>query len=220
MQVQHVSLDIWNTLFKSNPEYAPIRARIFSKYLGISDEHAETLYKLADKMVGVSGIPDNDALTRVIQLMNMAGQVRLDEDDVALLRMMLERAFINNAPQVDPAVVAKIKEMQDNGISFSVASNIGLMNGFVLTHLLRMQGLHFQFEVFDADVGHSKPHKAMFEAIVRGCRKHLMFRDVALAEIIHIGDDPVCDAGAGAIGMRYVIIDGPDHLLAALENVQ
>ena len=72
---------------------------------------------------------------------------------------------------------------------------------------VRRLGLGDWFEAtfFAREIGAAKPHPALFEAVCH-------YTQAQPAEIVHIGDDAICDiAGAAAVGMKTVWINRFPH---------
>lgn len=224
MNLKHVSLDIWNTLIRPRPSYSVLRGILLAKHLGISEDAAEELYKCCDKAVGLRPGPDKDALQRVIDMMFMASDDQhagqsLPGQRRATLRREMEQLFISHAPQVDLKVVQQMHRMVDRGITFSVTSNVGLMNGDILRQVLWDQSIPLVTHTFDDEVGFRKPDPHIFAAVIRDVQR-VRGTSVEPESILHIGDDKVCDIGGTHHGMRCIIIEGVDDLFPVLRELQ
>lgn len=219
MQLKHVSLDIWNTLVKPRPSYGYLRSIMIADHLGIEPEHAEEIYKQSDKLVGLVGKPNGDALTHVCRMLYDAAHKSYTADEIAMFRWEMENLFAANAPQIKVEVVEEIVRLHDRGITFSVTSNVGLMNGFILRDVLQKQGLPLLTHTFDDEVGYSKPSEQIFAAVIEHVQQ-ARSDSVQPGSILHIGDDAVCDAGGEPLGIRCLIIEGVDGLLPVLREIQ
>jgi putative hydrolase of the HAD superfamily len=85
-----------------------------------------------------------------------------------------------------------------------VVSDAIVSPGWALRQLLEGHGLkrHFSGFAFSDEVGHSKPHRAMFESAADQL-------GVALDEMVHIGDREHNDVkGPHALGMKAVLFTG------------
>ena len=219
MQLRHVSLDIWNTLLRPRPSYGVLRSIMIAQHLGISEEHADEIYKQADKLVGLSGKPNGDALTHVCRMIFDAAHKSYVEDEITMFRLEMENLFLVNAPQICPQVVEEMHRIAGLGITFSVTSNVGLMNGLILRRVLSDQGLPLICHQFDDEIGWSKPAQPIFAKIVLNVTR-VHGEAIDLESILHIGDDAVCDVGGQSLGIRCLIIEGVDGLLPVLREIQ
>ena len=83
----------------------------------------------------------------------------------------------------------------------AIVSDAIVSPGRCLRRLLENHGLarHFDGFAFSDEVGHSKPHRSMFEAAARQM-------GVGLAEIVHVGDRDHNDVkGPQALGMKAIL---------------
>lgn len=218
--IQHISLDIWKTLVAPRPSYGFLRSMLIAKHLEIEVEHAEELYKQCDRLVGINASPDSDALHRVIHMMIVAANTRRCGGQILDLRQEMEQLFIGHAPQVSLAVVDQMNRIAAMGITFSVTSNVGLMNGKILRRVLADQGLPLRFHTFDDEVGVSKPSPKIFQAVLDQLKSIQDNLTPESSSVLHIGDDQVCDSGAIALGMQCRIIEGVDDLLPVLKEIK
>lgn len=82
-----------------------------------------------------------------------------------------------------------------------IVSDAIVSPGYCLRQLLEIHGLkrHFSGFAFSDEVGHSKPHRLMFESAAKQL-------GVSLAEMVHVGDRDHNDVkGPQALGMRAVL---------------
>jgi len=82
-----------------------------------------------------------------------------------------------------------------------VVSDAIVSPGRCLRRWLEMHGLlrHFSGFAFSDEVGHSKPHRAMFESVARQL-------DVEIPQMVHVGDRDHNDVkGPQALGMKAVL---------------
>ena len=83
-----------------------------------------------------------------------------------------------------------------------IVSDTVFTPGRNLRELLRGEGMleHFDHCVFSDELGHSKPHRAVFDAVAA----HF---GVAVESIVHVGDRPHNDLGGPhAVGARGVLL--------------
>ena len=84
----------------------------------------------------------------------------------------------------------------------AIVSDAIFSPGRSLRELLRGEGMleHFDYFVFSDEIGHSKPHRAVFDAVAG----HF---NIPVESIVHIGDRPHNDLGGPhAVGARGVLL--------------
>lgn len=217
MKLKHVSLDIWNTLIRPRPSYGVLRSLLLAEHFQITPEHADALYKHCDKAVGLVESPDTDAIDTVIRMMHQA--VGEPIATPKHLRSKLEALFVANPPRVELKVVQEMHRLTARNVTFSVTSNVGLMNGDILRQILFDQGLPLATHTFDDEVGFRKPDPMIFKVVHRNVQR-TMAEQLDPGSILHIGDDAVCDIGGESLGIRCLIIEGVDDLLPVLRELQ
>lgn len=124
----------------------------------------------------------------------------LPEDDLARVVRDIEEMEVTVAPDpiegIGEAIAALGAEFRLGVVSDAIYSP-----GRCLRRWLEMQGLeaHFAGFAFSDEVGHSKPHRAMFASVSEQL-------GVAIDEMLHIGDRDHNDVkGPHALGMKAVL---------------
>jgi putative hydrolase of the HAD superfamily len=124
----------------------------------------------------------------------------LPEDEFARLVREHEEMEIRIRPDLVPGIAEALAALHGR-YRTCVVSDAIVSPGRCLRQLLESYGLarHFDGFVFSDEVGHSKPHRAMFEEAARQM-------GVALTEIVHIGDRDHNDVkGPQTLGMKAIL---------------
>lgn len=214
-RVKHVSFDVWNTLIQPNPDFAAARNEFLADTIGVPQFEVASIYKF------VKGELDALAETRGVGYRPEAVYRRfLDElgrdfSDWATLQRGVQRLFLEYPPLVRPDVVRTVKALDRHGVSISIASNTNFVTGETLGQAaLDQWGVDWLYKVFSDEIAVSKPHNAFWNTVLT----HAARRGVLPGEILHVGDNRICDGGCQLFGTRFQLIDGPHELANALEN--
>ncbi|MBM3952187.1 MAG: HAD family hydrolase [Rhodospirillales bacterium] len=124
----------------------------------------------------------------------------LPDADFAALVNALGRMEIDIPPDAIPGVKDALAELSRR-YRLAIVSDAIVTPGANLRKLLELHGLREYFTgfAFSDEVGHSKPHRSMFEAAARQM-------GVALEEMVHVGDRDHNDVkGPQALGMKAVL---------------
>ena len=124
----------------------------------------------------------------------------LPEADLAALAEALGRMEIDISPDMIPGAREALADLAKR-YKLCIASDAIVTPGSKLRTLLELHGLreYFSAFAFSDEVGHSKPHRAMFESAARQM-------GVAIEEMVHIGDRDHNDIkGPQALGMKAIL---------------
>lgn len=124
----------------------------------------------------------------------------LPDAELAALSDALGRMEIDIPPDVIPGAAEALAELSGR-YRLAIASDAIVTPGTGLRRLLDHYDIRRYFSgfAFSDEVGHSKPHRAMFESAARQM-------GVALEEMVHIGDRDHNDVkGPQALGMKAVL---------------
>ncbi|MBI5508058.1 MAG: HAD family hydrolase [Deltaproteobacteria bacterium] len=127
----------------------------------------------------------------------------LPADELAAVVRAHQVMEVEIPPAPMPAVAATLATLRQR-YKLCVTSDAVVTPGTELRRLLAKHQLdrHFDAFVFSDEVGHSKPHPSVFEAVAKAL-------NVALPEIVHVGDRQHNDvAGPQRLGMKTVLFVG------------
>lgn len=124
----------------------------------------------------------------------------LPEGDLGALAEALGRMEIDIPPDMIPGAREALADLAKR-YKLCIASDAIVTPGSKLRRLLDLHGLkdYFAAFAFSDEVGHSKPHRSMFESAARQM-------GVAIEEMVHVGDRDHNDVkGPQALGMKAVL---------------
>lgn len=125
----------------------------------------------------------------------------LPEPDLNELVERLENMELEYRPDPAPGAVEALAKLHEN-YRLAVISDTVFSPGKNLRKLLDGAGMSRYFEhfVFSDELGHSKPHPAIFQSVADAF-------GIDVADIVHVGDRPHNDiGGAHAVGARGLLL--------------
>lgn len=223
--IKHISLDLWNTLLISNPNFSVERVKYFSKnYLSninndIISKEIENIgieTDLINMSEGIS-IPSEKMYSK---LLFKQQNIILDESDLKIIYSDLELIFLKNLPFIMYNIDA-LKECFENllsrGYSLNISSNTAFIKGKTLINVLEKLELkqYFSFFIFSDEINFSKPSKKFFEKLLNNCEKLKINKE----NIIHIGDSIEADInGAHQCEIKSHYVDKNERKLVDFLN--
>ena len=108
---------------------------------------------------------------------------------------------------VYPEVPSVLAELRARGLFLAVVSNFDRRLYAVFEHLALQS--YFECIIISSEVGADKPDPYIFQHALSAMR-------VTPSEAIHVGDDPRCDWGAEAVGLRVLRLERPSGSLRDL----
>ncbi len=125
----------------------------------------------------------------------------LPKDELDTLVRLHEDMELEFRPDPAPGAVDALKTLHGK-YKLAIVSDAIFSPGRALRELLQGAGMleYFDYFVFSDEIGVSKPHRAVFDAVAKAF-------NVDLADIVHIGDRPHNDIGGPqAVGARGVLL--------------
>lgn len=206
----HISFDVWNTLIKPNPKFARVRSNFIADHFGLDREETSRIYKTTkdeyDAMAETDGLAfDSQAVYGIL-----FDKLGVPRDDWKFIMEETERLFLENPPIITDSTVETLRYLS-RGYSLSIASNTNFTSGRILARVLDERfGDIFAFKVFSDLHGHAKPHREFFRDVITGAAKvHTIIRP---RDIIHVGDNTICDGGATMSGLEFFYVSGPEMI--------
>ncbi len=215
--IKAVTIDLWDTMIHDDSDEAKRKA------LGLRSKKAERRHLLWQALNAVEPIEAervtlaydvaDAAFNRVWhdQFITWAIAERLQVVLEGLGRKLPEETFaevvaahetmeVDIPPDTVDGIAEALAELAQR-YKLCVVSDTIVTPGTGLRDLLEVHGLkqHFSGFAFSDEVGHSKPHRAMFDAAATQL-------GVAMEEMVHIGDRDHNDVkGSQALGMKAVL---------------
>lgn len=125
----------------------------------------------------------------------------LPEESLASVVDGIERMEVDISPDMAPGVRESLAVLKEK-YKLAVISDAIFSPGRYLRQLLEKHDMlqYFDYFVFSDEIGHSKPHPGLFDAVAN----HF---DIQVDEIVHIGDRPHNDIGGPhAVGARGLLL--------------
>lgn len=215
--IRHLSFDVWQTLIKPNPEFGRARTRFLVAELSLPAETVEAAYRkikdsadraAEERGVGMRSHEVYDAFLK---------ELGRTSADWYTLRAGLERLFRKHPPTVRPTMIHWLRGAQARGYGLSIASNTNFIRGEALHDIvLGTWGVAWDFQVFSDQIGCSKPHDHFWNVVKERARAHT---GAEPNQILHIGDNLICDGGCRQHGIGFAPVAGPDDVPHLLENL-
>lgn len=222
MTIQHISLDFWNTLAISNPEFAKARDALIADRLACS---VEAVGKARRDVKEIADREANHGLAAEAPTLFLEMMRRIGFDAGGgpaggweTLQRDVDRLFIEHPPLVSDEARLAIQGCATRGLSLSLGSNTNFIRGRVICEaLLRAYDLTFAYRVFSDEVRFAKPHKRFWDDVARQADHQC---GASRREVIHIGDHEICDGGCRQYGIQFRHVGGPAELAETLEGIR
>ena len=222
--IKHISLDLWNTLLISNPNFSVERVNYFSNNY-LSNVSNDLIIKeienigietdLINMSEGIS-ITSEKMYSKLLSKHNII----LDESQLKKIYSDLELIFFKNLPSI---IYKKdiLKKCFENLLlkdySLNISSNTAYIKGKTLISVLEKLELkqYFKFFIFSDEINYSKPSIKFFEKLLKNCEKHKINKE----NIIHIGDSIEADInGANQCEIKSHYVDKKQRKLVDFLN--
>ncbi|MCW3093022.1 MAG: dehalogenase [Ferruginibacter sp.] len=229
---KHYSFDLWMTLIKSNPSFKTERAQFFFKNFNSKKKTiAEiiSIFRQVDLMCNAinektgKNIDSDEMHLMVISMMNDFDIASFANIDLCWLYNEMEALLFNYMPVVysDQTLHSLDKLRQGSSCSFNISSNTAFVRGKALRKVLTSLSLEpfFDFQLYSDEIGISKPNRRFFELMLEGARGIPSNKNIALMDILHVGDNPTADiAGALSAGIHSFQINSNEATIKNLLN--
>lgn len=228
---KHYSFDLWLTLIKSNPTFKLERAKFFYKNFNSCNKTIEeviSVFRKVDTMCNAinektgKNIDGDEMYLMVISLLNGV-DTSFNNIDMEMLYNEMDSLLFNYMPVVycmdTINILNRIKEKDD--CTFNISSNTAFIKGKSLRKVLTNLQLSpfFEFQIYSDEIGLSKPDKQFFEKMLQGVHNIYPEKNIALNQIVHIGDNPVADIeGAATVGIKSRLINSNNLTISSLLN--
>lgn len=215
-QPRLISLDVWNTLISPNPNYAQARDALF-RSLPFDFDTVKAAYREHKDGADRAAEERGEGLSVAATYKTFALAVDPTGDlKPRRLQRLLEEAFISWAPVIRDDVVEALREVEAAGVHLSIGSNTNFIRGAVLDHAaLSKMRVPWLFQVFSDVHEVSKPHPEFWRVVKAKAAKH----GIDPSEIVHVGDNKICDGGCQAHGIRFAYTPNPEGLAPVLKGL-
>jgi FMN phosphatase YigB (HAD superfamily) len=221
----HISLDMWNTFCIPNLEFSKQRNEYIADEFNLEYDDVKAAYDYvkqhADQAATEAGLAWS-----VIHMY----QVLLDRLKVAVIyspdgydkaeKLARNINIIYHAlpPIVPQNTIETLKyAIQKRQISISIGSNTNFISGTEVHKFVNSLGIFPDFGLYSDIIGYSKPHGFFWSNLKFQAQAYHSF-EITPDQILHIGDNEVCDGGASKSGLRTHIISHPIELATAISD--
>lgn len=212
MTIKHISFDVWNTLIEANPAYALARNAIIADYAFTTKERAAAIYKEVKKELDADaerGVCGNtaDAWVKLGKALGMSLM------SVSAMQRDCIEAFEEFPPFFNPDLRQVLCEL-NFFYDLSIKSNTNFIPGSVVAKAAGLNDVPFMFKHFSDTYQMCKPDPRFF--LLTLDEKGMY--DVEPGEILHVGDNMVCDLKCVDAGFNFWYVSSPQDLLNNLEQ--
>lgn len=217
MNIELISLDIWNTLLKPNPDYslkraaavrdviAPaldlqemhVRVKAASNQLGMESNRTGVQYGFEDRMNLVwENLPEEERVEGLTP-----GIIEKLDDAHGLIAVEYPPLLI------EKDILSTLASLRDQAYHLAVVSNTGNLDGKHMRLVLDVLGVarYLDHALFSNEVGVAKPDRAIFDRLASDS-------NVDPSRILHVGDDLSADyLGARNAGMSSLLYSAEDR---------
>lgn len=195
----HFSFDLWLTLIKSHPEFKAKRVELFSSFFNVDkpiEQVTKTVNYYDDLCNTINEVTGGNIDTFEIYLMILGS---LDVDVKQLNKENLNE-FYNKSEELfleyKPVVIFEnihdfFEDIKNQGKTINILSNTGFIKGKTMRKFLIHENLdqYIDFHIYSDEINCSKPNPLIFQEV----KNKIKDQDLAMNQILHIGDNPVAD---------------------------
>lgn len=217
MKIKHISFDVWKTLIEPNPEFGRARKLLLEATLDKPAAEIEAAYRVVkdgadgEAEAGGVGYTSAQVYARLLNELGVSGA------DWWMLRAHMEDLFAAHPPIVRPDVPEVLRELRAAGYGMSIASNTNFIQGTCLSSVaLDAWGVDWTFKVFSDQMGLAKPHALFWHAVTA---QAYLLSGAEASEILHVGDNRICDGGCRDFGLNYQFVNSPADVPGALSGL-
>ena len=211
--IKHISLDLWNTLMTSNPEFSIKRINyLHSNYFQHISENQlclaiEEIGDIVDDINMSTGISIKSE--KMYQMLFDKFNLKISLQKANDIYASLEILFLEFNPILlynDKHLFNVFDKLLANGISLNISSNTAYIKGSTLRKVFKHYNLlsHFDFLIFSDEINSSKPSYKFFDKLAKDCEEI----NISKNSILHIGDSYEADIeGAELSKIKSRLID-------------
>lgn len=215
---KHISLDFWNTIARSNPAYGARRLRYLGDMLKCEEGEVTTALRRVKTRLDQAAEKEGASTPRLQNIEALYRELGKEPDGTAVAHIarVMDEMFLGDSPLISKDLKDTILRAYDYGYTISIASNTIFVPGSVIRQTLHQWPI--AFFLFSDEVGSSKPHTDFFRRI-RGRAMHANPRVTDATDIVHVGDNPICDGKVVEAGMLFIQVENPDDTVVRLTDL-
>jgi len=219
-RAKHISFDVWLTLIKSNPVFKVKRNRLLAGLFEISsgpEQVNATIRKfdtLFNRMSEISGYHVKQSHMWMIILDNLGCDVEnITGKQIEEFNTLTRKLFFEYSPVlIDEKSEKLFSRISEEGISISLLSNTGFIEGHIIRELFSSWGIekYFAFQLYSDETGYAKPGLKAFESLYMNVQQIKM---AGKSDILHIGDNKKADVeGALRFGLSAALLSANEKI--------
>lgn len=217
MKIKHVSFDVWKTLIEPNPEFGAARRRLLEDSFNKPAAVIEAVYRVVKDGADGEAEASGAGYTSAQVYARLLAELGVSNADWWSLRLEMERLFALHPPAVRDDVTETLRELRAAGYGMSIASNTNFIQGACLSSVaLDTWDVDWTFKVFSDQMGLAKPHALFWHAVTA---QAYLLSGAEASEILHVGDNRICDGGCRDFGLKYQFVNSPADVPGALSGL-
>ncbi|MDR1116434.1 MAG: HAD family hydrolase [Tannerella sp.] len=214
--ITHISFDLWLTLICSNPLFRKKRAEFIAETYNPENRDASEIErfikerdKVFDRYNEMNGtkLPAEEMYRQVLGKIK-GNDCRATSENAGRLMKVSNELFMEYSPHLlNNHIPHILEELKSRGVTLSIGSNTGFVEGDVLRKALKKLNIlhYFSFLVFSDEIKTSKPASSFFRHIANQA-------NLPQSRILHVGDNPKTDyQGAISFGFNALLITNPNY---------
>lgn len=185
--IKHISFDLWDTLYKGNPQFHKLREEYLHEKFRVSETEVKSAIKKTKTLC--DGTSEKtmwciDSKTQLWHLLDNLGCASIK--NAQELFEFTHTTFLNNIPR--PTFTKDdLIGLKQSGLSISISCNTGLISGKTVRDMLIETDIYnlFDFCLFSDEIGYFKPNPFFMDMIISipNCKAN------HFEEVLHIGDN-------------------------------
>ena len=223
-KIKHISLDLWGTLIKSNPEFKKQRAKFIYENYNDNKTMNEIEFIIRDIDLScnyaneISGLNISaEEMYGLVLYKIFEGKTMTNKIDLNHLMANIEDIFFHYPPilftEITGTILNQINETTN--ITMSILSNTAFIKGrllkIIIHDVLKISNL-FKFQLYSDELNLSKPNSLFFDSVYLNTNKFCS--NIEKKSIIHVGDNPIADIqGADNYGFKSYLINSNNKSL-------
>lgn len=208
-RIKHISLDLWGTLIKSNPEYRTKRNDLIKEVFGyVHPEQISAGKAFTDEFAQSTGLQLSYEMIIALMLGTDSFMIRDNNNflrEVNEFKIRNARLVLENPPKlISDDIIPLLAALRVTGYTLNILSNTSVITGHQLKPVLDMLNIkHFFAFIIFSDIHQlAKPNPDAYRLIWQKSSH-------SYEEILHVGDNPVADSGAGIVQSFIITPDNP-----------
>ncbi len=217
MAIKIISLDVWNTLISSSPEYAKEKDKYLSTELSLPIDTIRKAYQKVKNDSDKAAEQKSECLSNSGIYKKFLFLLERQDYDEMKLRHRMEKLFAKYPPHVLPKTIEYLNHLNNQGVKLSIASNTNFIRGKVLHNvILSKWRINWAFQVFSDQFNRPKPHPEFWRTVIKKAYRYV---NAIPKEIIHVGDNKICDGSCSSHNIEFQHINKPNDLVHVLRGI-